>query len=212
MKIAVTATGKTLDSSVDPRFGRCPCFLIVETDDLGLEVVDNPNVTLGGGAGIQSAQLMADRGVTHVLTGNCGPNAHQTLSAAGVAVIVGCSGSVRQVIEQFKAGRLAPVGEPNVASHFGMGGGADPGADVSGGRGAGRGGGRGAGDGFGRGRRQGSGMGYGGGLIVPPDGCQGEAEPQDELTVLKEQAELLGQQAQQIQKRIAELEKEKNRS
>ncbi len=124
MKIAVTATGNTLDSSVDPRFGRCPNFLIVETDDLSFEVVDNPNVSLGGGAGIQSAQFMADRGVTHVLTGNCGPNAYKTLSAAGVAVIVGCSGPVRQAVEQFKAGRLSPVEEPNVASHFGMGGGA----------------------------------------------------------------------------------------
>ena len=58
MKIAVTATEPSLDGAVDPRFGRCPYFVIVETDDLVFEAVDNPNVTLGGGAGIQSAQFM----------------------------------------------------------------------------------------------------------------------------------------------------------
>ena len=121
MKIAITATGANLEASVDPRFGRCACFLVVETDDLSFEAVENPNVALGGGAGIQSAQLVASKGVTHVLTGNCGPNAHQTLSAAGIVIVVGCSGVVRDVIEQYKAGQFAATGEPNVASHFGIG-------------------------------------------------------------------------------------------
>ncbi|MBL7221525.1 MAG: NifB/NifX family molybdenum-iron cluster-binding protein [Phycisphaerae bacterium] len=121
MKIAITATGANLEASVDPRFGRCACFLVVETDDLSFEAVENPNVALGGGAGIQSAQLVASKGVTHVLTGNCGPNAHQTLSAAGIVIVVGCSGVVRDAIEQYKAGQFAATGEPNVASHFGIG-------------------------------------------------------------------------------------------
>jgi len=191
MKIAVTATDKTLDASVDPRFGRCPCFLIVETDDLSFEAVDNPNLTLGGGAGIQSAQLMADRGVQHVLTGNCGPNAHQTLSAAGIGVIIGCSGAVGDVIEQYRAGQLSAAAEPNVTSKFGMGGtpGAamEPGVDGNpafgtgrgggmgmgrgggggGGMGMGRGGGRGMGRGMGGGVGQGSGMSYGAGPLAP---------------------------------------------
>lgn len=62
MKIAVTVTEPSLDGAVDPRFGRCPYFLIVETDDLAFEAVENPNVTLGGGAGIQSAQFMNEKG------------------------------------------------------------------------------------------------------------------------------------------------------
>ena len=121
MKIVVTATIPSLDGSVDPRFGRCPYFLIVETDDLAFEVVENPNVALGGGAGIQSAQLMNEKGAGFVLTGNCGPNAYRTLAAAGIEVIVGCSGLVRDVVEQFKAGRLNAAAEPNVADHFGTG-------------------------------------------------------------------------------------------
>jgi predicted Fe-Mo cluster-binding NifX family protein len=82
MKIAVTTSAPDLQAQIDPRFGRCPYFLIVETDDLSFEAVENPNLGLSSGAGIQSAQLLAERGVKQVLTGNCGPNAHSTLSAA----------------------------------------------------------------------------------------------------------------------------------
>jgi predicted Fe-Mo cluster-binding NifX family protein len=131
MKIAVTAKGPAPEDQVDPRFGRCAWFQIVETETTEiLEAVENTNAGLGGGAGIQSAQLMADHDVKAVLTGNCGPNAFQALSAAGIEVAVGASGRVRNAIEQYNAGNLQPAEEPSVASHFGMG---------SGTRGAGRG-------------------------------------------------------------------------
>jgi predicted Fe-Mo cluster-binding NifX family protein len=123
MKVAISATGRTLDDAVDPRFGRCSTFLLVETDDMTFEAVENGNSSLGGGAGIQTAQLVAQKGAKAVLTGNCGPNAHQTLSAAGIDVIVGCSGTVSEVVVRFKAGQLQPTAAPNVASHSGMGGG-----------------------------------------------------------------------------------------
>ena len=121
MKIAITATEPRLESNVDPRFGRCPYFLIIETDDMSFEAIDNASQELGQGAGIQSARIMAERGVQHVLTGNCGPNAHQTLAAAGISVIVGCTGTVQNVAEQFKAGQLKSTDQPNVPGHAGMG-------------------------------------------------------------------------------------------
>jgi predicted Fe-Mo cluster-binding NifX family protein len=123
MRIAISATGRTLDAPLDPRFGRCPTFVLVETDDMSFEAIDNGNSSLGGGAGIQSAQLMAQKGVKTVLTGNCGPNAHETLSAAGIDVIVGCRGTVSEVVAQFTAGQLRPARGPNVDGHAGMGGG-----------------------------------------------------------------------------------------
>ena len=182
MKIAVTATGPSLDAEVDPRFGRCPYFLIVETDTLAFEAIDNANQALGQGAGIQSGRLLAERGVKRVLTGNCGPNAHQTLTAAGIGVIVGCAGKARQAVEQFIAGGMQPTAAPNVPGHTGMS--AAPGANpavypdsnvpppppVGGqgygpgqGGGMGRGMGRGQGGGMGRGRGRGMGGGMGGG-------------------------------------------------
>jgi predicted Fe-Mo cluster-binding NifX family protein len=122
MKVAVTSTGPALEAAVDPRFGRCSTLLLVETDDMSFEALGNESSSLGGGAGIQTAQLVAHRGAKAVLTGNCGPNAHQTLSAAGIDVIVACSGTVSEVIARFKEGQLQPTAAPNVASHSGMGG------------------------------------------------------------------------------------------
>lgn len=127
MRIAVTAVEPRLDAPVDPRFGRCPFFLIVETDNLSFDALGNENQNLGQGAGIQAARSLAARGVKCVLTGNCGPNAHQTLSAAGISVVVGCAGTVRQVVEQFQAGQLKPAASPNVPGHSGLG---QPGADA----------------------------------------------------------------------------------
>jgi predicted Fe-Mo cluster-binding NifX family protein len=120
MKIAVTSTGPTLNDNVEARFGRCQYFLIVDTDTTKYESVENPNIALGGGAGIQSAQLMSEKGVKAVLTGNCGPNAFNVFGQAGIQVIVGVSGTARSAVEQFKSGGLSSASGPSVASHFGV--------------------------------------------------------------------------------------------
>ena len=121
MKIAITATGSSLDVDVEARFGRAHRYIIVETDSLSFEAIENPNVTTGRDAGIESARLMSERIVAFVLTGNCGPKALQVFNAVGVQIIVGVNGSVRHVIEQFKAVAFSPTIQPSVESHFGMG-------------------------------------------------------------------------------------------
>jgi predicted Fe-Mo cluster-binding NifX family protein len=121
MKIAVTSTGKTLDSQVDPRFGRAACFIVVDTDVMDvLNVLENENVAAGGGAGISSAKAVIDAGAEAVLTGNCGPNAERTLTAAGVKLFTGATGTVAEAVELFKSGKLAAASGPNVESHSGM--------------------------------------------------------------------------------------------
>jgi len=170
MKVAVTSIGPTLDDQVEARFGRCPYFLIVDTDSMQFEAVANPNLTLGGGAGIQSAQMMAEKGVSHVLTGNCGPNAFRVFGEAGIAVLVGVTGPTRQAVERFKAGGFSSASAANVQSHFGMGA-SDPqgqasNVDLGGpprgmpGMGMGRGAGMGGGRSMGRGKGMGFGMGW----------------------------------------------------
>jgi predicted Fe-Mo cluster-binding NifX family protein/ferredoxin len=158
MKIAVTSTGPELESAVEMRFGRCAYFLIIDTDTMQLEALQNPNVTMGGGAGIQSAQMMAEKGVQTVLTGNCGPNAFQVFGAAGIQVIVGVNGTVREAVETFKSGAYSAADGANVASHFGMGSGSGTQPSSP----AGTGGGMGRGMGGGRGMGMGGGMGGGG--------------------------------------------------
>lgn len=233
MKIAVTSTGPTLDDQVEARFGRCPYFLVVDTDSMQFEAVENPNISLGGGAGIQSAQMMAESGVSYVLTGNCGPNAFQVFGQVGVQVVVGVSGPVRKAVEDFKSGKLTSATGPSVQSHFGVGGGQQPGAQspTAGGppqpatgpgmgmgpgmgRGMGRGGGRGRGMGGGRGMGMGLGRGQGMGAAMPGGAAgigggppaTGPVSREEELASLKQQAEALKQQKQQVERRIAELQ------
>jgi predicted Fe-Mo cluster-binding NifX family protein len=121
MKIAITSTGKTLDSQVDPRFGRASWFIIVDSDSMEFEAVANDNVSAAGGAGISSAKVVIDSGAEAVLTGNCGPNAHRTLTAGSVTVYTGAAGTVKEAIEKLKGGELTANEGPNVDSHFGAG-------------------------------------------------------------------------------------------
>ena len=120
MKICVTSQGNNLDSLVDPRFGRCPYFIIIDPQTLEYEAVENPNAAAGGGAGIQSGQLVAGKDVKVVLTGNIGPNAFQTLNAAGIEIISGVSGVIKQAIEKYKKGELKSSSGPSVGQKFGL--------------------------------------------------------------------------------------------
>ena len=120
MKICVTAQGDNLDSQVDPRFGRCQYFIIVDSDTLEFQALTNPGIDAMGGAGVQSGQFVASKEVKVVVTGNVGPNAFQTLQAAGIEVIVGISGVVKAAIEKYKKGELKPIQGPSVDSKFGQ--------------------------------------------------------------------------------------------
>ena len=142
MKIAVSSSGDKLDAQVDPRFGRCQYFIIVDPDTMEFDAVSNESAMASGGAGIQAAQNVANMGAEIVITGNVGPNAFQTLNAAGIKIVTGAAGTIQDVIEKYKNGELKETEAANVNSHFGMGGG----------RGMGRGGGGGRGMGGGRGR------------------------------------------------------------
>ena len=213
MKVAVSSSGRDLDSQIDPRFGRCAYFLIVDTLDMSLEVFENENMALSGGAGISSAQFLVSKGVRAVLTGNCGPNAVRALSAAGVELFVGQAGTVRQAIERYKNGDLRPATEANVADHYGMGltgSVGDARAQAEGGR-MGMSRGMGMGRGMGRGRRMGGGRGMGRGMgmsgwDVPDQMDLGGLSKEQELKVIKEQAIALTKQLEEIEARIKKLE------
>jgi len=107
MKIAITSKGTGLNSEVDPRFGRAAYILIVDTFSLSINVIDNAqNVNALKGAGIQTASAVSDKGVSALLTGYCGPNAFQTLTAAGIKVANDIAGSVKEAVAAFNEGRV----------------------------------------------------------------------------------------------------------
>jgi predicted Fe-Mo cluster-binding NifX family protein len=121
MKIAVTAKTNNLESEIDPRFGRCSYFLIIDIDTMSFESISNESSMVSGGAGIQAAQTVAKAGVELVITGNMGPNAFQTLSAAGVMVFTGANGTIKDAVESYKKGKLKKIEFASVGSHSGMG-------------------------------------------------------------------------------------------
>lgn len=120
MKIALSATGLTLDSDIDPRFGRCQFFIIMHTDNMEYKVVDNASANASGGAGIAAAQIVINNDVQVVLTGNVGPKAYRVLSEAGIQVFTGATGSIRNAIESYKSGGLKATSGPTVEEHAGM--------------------------------------------------------------------------------------------
>ncbi|GAH77004.1 unnamed protein product, partial [marine sediment metagenome] len=112
MRIAISATGPSLDADVDPRFGRCQYFIIVDPETMQYESMENPSVMAGGGAGISTAQMVVNKEVQAVITGNCGPNAYQVLSAAGIQITTGVSGKIKDAIQAYKSGQLQVASQP----------------------------------------------------------------------------------------------------
>jgi len=182
MRVCITSTGPSLDSEMDPRFGRCQYFLFVDPQSLEMEALENPNIGASGGAGIQSAQFVANKGVEAIITGQVGPNAFTTLQAAGMKILVGASGKVRDVLEKYKKGQLTSYAQgPTVRAHAGMG--------MGGGMGMGRGMGR--------------------GVSPSPPASTPSGPPQEDLQSLKEESRKLKEQLGSIEERIAKLEKTK---
>lgn len=186
MKIAISATGPSLDADVDPRFGRCQYLVIVDTDTMEFEAVENTNIMASSGAGIATGQTIANKGVQAVLTGNCGPNAYQTLTAAGVQVITGVTGKIREAIEGYKTGRFQAASQPTGAAYSGTGGG--------------------MGRGTGRGMGRGMGMGMGAGMMTPLTPAPQPSGSGQELEALANQMQVLGQQLNEVLRRLEKLE------
>ena len=120
MKIAITSSGDNLDSQMDPRFGRCQYFVIVDPDTMDFEAMQNESAMASGGAGIQAAQTIVNVGINAVITGNVGPNAFEVLSAAGIETMTGANGTIKQALELYKSGSLQSAAGATVGSHAGM--------------------------------------------------------------------------------------------
>ena len=200
MRVVVTANSAGLDAPASPVFGRCPMYVFVDTETMAFEAVENPAINAAGGAGIQAAQFVIERGAQAVVTGNVGPNASNVLQPAGVSVHLFGGGTVRQAVEAYKGGQLPAAGGANVQAHAGMG----------------------MGQGMGRGRGMGRGMGMGmgrraGGAFpqtppqTPPPSPMATASPapsrEEEFVSLKDMAGTLRKQLAEVMERLDRLEK-----
>ncbi len=119
MRIAISSTGKELDSNLDPRFGRAAYFIIMNAETMEFEAVENSqNINLPQGAGIQAGKTIADRHVDTLITGHCGPKAFKVLQSAGVKIVTGAGGKVSDAVEQFINGDFSMASEADVEGHW----------------------------------------------------------------------------------------------
>ncbi|MFH1709253.1 MAG: NifB/NifX family molybdenum-iron cluster-binding protein [Planctomycetota bacterium] len=119
MKIAFTTSGDSLSAPLDSRFGRAPKFILYDLAAGTFEVIDNKqNLNAAQGAGIQSAQTVAQLGAEAVVTGHCGPKAFLTLQTVGVKVFIGAAGTVAEAVAAYKASTLKAAAAADVEGHW----------------------------------------------------------------------------------------------
>ncbi len=104
MKIVISSQDVTMNAEVDPRFGRCAYFMVVDLETGDFEAIKNPAVDFASGAGIKSAGIVVDQGAEAVLTGRVGPKAMNALEAGNVKIYSDVSGNIAEVVEKFKKG------------------------------------------------------------------------------------------------------------
>ena len=116
MKIAISSTGKNLESEIDARFGRCAYFLIAEINDKETSALNEKkvkaikNTAAGqmGGAGITAAEIVANEKVSAVITANLGPRAFSVFEQFGIKIYQG-QGKIKDVIQKFIKGQLTEI-------------------------------------------------------------------------------------------------------
>jgi predicted Fe-Mo cluster-binding NifX family protein len=120
MKVAVCSQGDSLESRVDPRFGRCSYFLVFDTETGDAQAFPNPSTSVAHGAAIATVQFLMSHRVEAVLAGNIGPNAHSGLSASGILVCSPEGNTVKEALEAYKQGRAREHSSATVGSHHGL--------------------------------------------------------------------------------------------
>lgn len=118
-RVCVTSTGASEQDAVDPRFGRCAYYMISDGPTTDMRAVENTARMLGNGAGIQAAQMLANMGITIVLTGDLGPNAFRVLRASGIRTFRTLGGTVQEAVADYLDGKLAEIDGPTGPGHHG---------------------------------------------------------------------------------------------
>ena len=124
MKIAITTTSPGIESALDPRFGRGAYFVIVDAETGEWQAHPNPAIDASGGAGVQAAQFITGHGAQVAISGDFGPNAYNTLTAAGIRMFLAPAGespAASQLLARYQRGELKEVTAPTGPGHHAPG-------------------------------------------------------------------------------------------
>lgn len=120
MHIVIPANGADLDAPTSPIFGRSPFFIFVDPETLEFEALSNPAIDASGGAGVQAAQTVLQRGVQAVIAPKLGPNAFRVIQAAGIPAYTLQGATVREAVAAFNDGKLTSIAAAGFG-HVGLG-------------------------------------------------------------------------------------------
>jgi len=122
MKIAISSTGKNLESEVDARFGRCNYFLIVKIENKKIKdfkAIENTGKDQMGGAGVTAGEIVAKQKVDAIITVNLGPRAFSVFEQFKINVYQG-EGKIKDVIQKFLDGKLKEISNATGPQHEGL--------------------------------------------------------------------------------------------
>jgi predicted Fe-Mo cluster-binding NifX family protein len=105
-KVAVAATGPTLESPVARSLGLAPYLIIYDLSTGQIRAVAKDPAPDQGTNAVQTAHLVVEQGASGVIAGNISPTSVRNLSTLGVFSFAGVSGSVAGAIGMYKNGKL----------------------------------------------------------------------------------------------------------
>lgn len=112
VKIAIATIGNNgMDDYVSEHFGRAPTFTIVDLDTNEVKAIPNTSEHMGGSG--YPPEIMASACVKVMLCSGLGPRAIGMFEQYGIEVYVGASGTVRDAIQAYQAGRLHVATDEN---------------------------------------------------------------------------------------------------
>lgn len=109
MKVLITSVGKEINDNFDQKFGRCEYFQIIDTETNDVKVLENQGKKADHGAGTGASQQAIDENIDVIITGHLGPNAFQILDSSDIKLLSAKSGTVKEVLEQFKNNELEEI-------------------------------------------------------------------------------------------------------
>jgi predicted Fe-Mo cluster-binding NifX family protein len=112
MKVAIPTMGNNgMDEYVSEHFGRAPTFTVVDLGTNEVRVIPNTSEHMGGSG--YPPEILANAGVKVMLCRGLGPRAINMFEQYGIEVYVGASGTVRDAIQAWQAGRLNVATDEN---------------------------------------------------------------------------------------------------
>lgn len=118
MKMAIPTEGKRgLEESIAYHFGRCETYTILDENGKLLEIIDNTSEHMGG-EGLPP-ELLKKHGVDVLVCQGLGPRAVDICGQFGIEVYVGEAGSVKEMFDLWKAGKLKKATMEDVCEEHG---------------------------------------------------------------------------------------------